>query len=234
MTPRSGFPPRDFVPRSSHDGNSLLSHIGTSCREMPGHAARHDASLDCAIRAPGGLLTRSEHMAQGTVKVVRRRHGIRFQRPGRRTTGVFVHHSAIQADGYRSLQENQRVKYTTVRRPGGPQAERVQPLACSAAPSSPSGPPAAWGVARRNRPSPRAFSQHREPGRTSRQVTGSPWPCTQSRRNPVAAGRPGSIPWRYVLMSDLPGVPLKIVRDQLSAADRQAGWPAGRDHRGAP
>jgi cold shock protein len=47
-------------------------------------------------------------MAQGTVKVARRRHGVRFQRPGRRTTGVFVHHSAIQADGYRSLQENQR------------------------------------------------------------------------------------------------------------------------------
>jgi len=82
MTPRSGFPPRDLVPRSSHDGNSLLSHIGTSCREMPGHAVRHDASLDCAIRAPGGLLTRSEHMAQGsTEKVVRRRHGYGFSAP---------------------------------------------------------------------------------------------------------------------------------------------------------
>ena len=34
----------------------------------------------------------------------------------------------IQADGYRSLQENQRVEYTAGRGPKGPQAEQVQPL----------------------------------------------------------------------------------------------------------
>jgi CspA family cold shock protein len=39
-----------------------------------------------------------------------------------------VHHSAIQADGYRNLQENQRVEYSTVQGPKGPQAEQVQPL----------------------------------------------------------------------------------------------------------
>jgi CspA family cold shock protein len=31
-------------------------------------------------------------------------------------------------DGYRSLQENQRVGYTAARGPKGPQAEQVQPL----------------------------------------------------------------------------------------------------------
>ena len=44
------------------------------------------------------------------------------------TADVFVHHSAIQADGFRSLQENQRVVYTAGRGPKGPQAEQVQPL----------------------------------------------------------------------------------------------------------
>jgi CspA family cold shock protein len=41
---------------------------------------------------------------------------------------VFVHHSAIQADGFRSLQENQRVTYTAGRGQKGPQAEEVRPL----------------------------------------------------------------------------------------------------------
>ena len=36
--------------------------------------------------------------------------------------------SAIQADGYRSLQENQRVAYTAGRGQKGPQAEEVRPL----------------------------------------------------------------------------------------------------------
>ena len=41
---------------------------------------------------------------------------------------VFVHHSAIKADGYRSLQENQRVEYTASRGAKGPQAEEVRPI----------------------------------------------------------------------------------------------------------
>jgi cold shock protein len=39
-----------------------------------------------------------------------------------------VHHPAIEADGYRSLQDNQRVEYTTVRGDKGPQAECVRPI----------------------------------------------------------------------------------------------------------
>jgi Phosphotransferase enzyme family len=42
----------------------------------------------------------------------------------------------------------------------------------------------------------------------------------RSRRNPVAVDSPGSIPWRYVLMSRLPGVRLDTVWDQLCSADR--------------
>jgi len=41
---------------------------------------------------------------------------------------VFVHHSAIEVNGYRSLQENQRVEYNAVPGAKGPQAEHVRPL----------------------------------------------------------------------------------------------------------
>jgi cold shock protein len=67
-------------------------------------------------------------MAQGTVKWFNADKGYGFIAPDDGSSDVFVHHSAIQADGYRSLQENQRVEYTTAQGPKGPQAEQVQPL----------------------------------------------------------------------------------------------------------
>src|SRR5215468_4510728 len=72
--------------------------------------------------------TRRRHMAQGTVKWFNADKGYGFIAPDDGTDDVFVHHSAIQADGYRTLQENQRVEYTAGRGPKGPQAEQVQPL----------------------------------------------------------------------------------------------------------
>ena len=41
---------------------------------------------------------------------------------------VFVHYSAIAADGYRSLEENQRVEFEITRGAKGPQAEGVRPV----------------------------------------------------------------------------------------------------------
>jgi cold shock protein len=41
---------------------------------------------------------------------------------------VFVHYSAIQADGYRSLEEKQRVDFDITQGPKGPQAENVRPV----------------------------------------------------------------------------------------------------------
>lgn len=42
---------------------------------------------------------------------------------------VFVHYSAIVGDGYRSLQQGQRVEYTLLEREKGPAATEVQKLA---------------------------------------------------------------------------------------------------------
>jgi len=41
---------------------------------------------------------------------------------------VFVHYSAIQADGYRNLDEGQRVEFAVEEGPKGPQATNVIPL----------------------------------------------------------------------------------------------------------
>jgi CspA family cold shock protein len=42
---------------------------------------------------------------------------------------VFVHYSAIQADGYRSLEEGQRVEFEVAQGPKGPQADAVRIVA---------------------------------------------------------------------------------------------------------
>ena len=40
---------------------------------------------------------------------------------------VFVHHTAIQAEGYRTLEEGQSVEFTVVQGPKGLQAQEVTP-----------------------------------------------------------------------------------------------------------
>ena len=41
---------------------------------------------------------------------------------------VFVHHTAIATQGYRTLEENQRVEFEIVQGAKGPQAESVHPV----------------------------------------------------------------------------------------------------------
>jgi cold shock protein len=42
---------------------------------------------------------------------------------------VFVHFSAIQGDGYRNLEENQKVEFDVTQGQKGPQAANVRPVA---------------------------------------------------------------------------------------------------------
>ncbi|WUO26745.1 cold-shock protein [Streptomyces sp. NBC_00287] len=41
---------------------------------------------------------------------------------------VFVHHSAIDLEGFRSLDEGQRVRFRVVQSERGPQARNVRPI----------------------------------------------------------------------------------------------------------
>jgi cold shock protein len=64
----------------------------------------------------------------GTVKWFNSQKGYGFisQESG---PDVFVHHSAIQGEGYKSLEENQKVEFDVMEGPKGPQAANVRPVA---------------------------------------------------------------------------------------------------------
>jgi CspA family cold shock protein len=68
----------------------------------------------------------STYMETGTVKWFNDAKGYGFIS---RQNGedVFVHFSAIQASGFRSLQEGQQVQFDVVKGPKGWQAENVKP-----------------------------------------------------------------------------------------------------------
>ena len=64
-------------------------------------------------------------MAQGTVKWFNNEKGYGFIAVDG-GQDVFVHYTAIKAEGYKSLDENQRVEFDVVQGPKGPQADGVQ------------------------------------------------------------------------------------------------------------
>ena len=65
-------------------------------------------------------------MASGTVKWFNAEKGYGFISQDDGGADVFVHFSAIDSTGYRSLEENQRVEFNVTQGPQGPQAEHVR------------------------------------------------------------------------------------------------------------
>ncbi len=65
-------------------------------------------------------------MAQGTVKWFNNEKGFGFIAPDGGGADVFVHYSAITGNGYKSLEENQRVEFETTQGQKGPQAANVR------------------------------------------------------------------------------------------------------------
>ena len=80
----------------------------------------------CGVRTR--FLAKERQVAQGTVKWFNAEKGFGFIAQDGGGPDVFVHFSAIQADGYRSLDENQRVEFEVTQGQRGPQADQVRPI----------------------------------------------------------------------------------------------------------
>ena len=67
-------------------------------------------------------------VATGTVKWFSDEKGFGFITPDEGSKDLFVHHSSIEADGYRSLAEGAKVEYESEQGDKGPKAINVRPL----------------------------------------------------------------------------------------------------------
>jgi CspA family cold shock protein len=67
-------------------------------------------------------------MASGTVKWFNDAKGFGFVTPDGGGKDVFVHQSAIQAEGFRSLAEGDKVEFEVQQGPKGPQAANVRKI----------------------------------------------------------------------------------------------------------
>ena len=66
-------------------------------------------------------------MSTGTVKSFSDEKGFGFIAPSDGTKDVFVHHSAVQGGGFKSLSEGQSVSYEVEQGQKGPNATKVVP-----------------------------------------------------------------------------------------------------------
>jgi CspA family cold shock protein len=67
-------------------------------------------------------------MATGKVKWFNATKGFGFIVPDEGGEELFAHFSAIQSDGYKSLDENQNVRFDVVQGPKGKQAANIKAL----------------------------------------------------------------------------------------------------------
>jgi CspA family cold shock protein len=76
---------------------------------------------------PEGRVKRSCTVAKGKVKWFNDQKGFGFieQENG---TDVFVHHTSIQAEGFKTLAEGEEVEFDVTQGPKGPKAENVKRL----------------------------------------------------------------------------------------------------------
>jgi cold shock protein len=87
-------------------------------QSVPPGAGFAEANREARVEQPGVVV------AQGTVKWFNGEKGYGFIAVDG-GSDVFVHYSAIEMDGYKSLEEGQRVEFEVTQGQKGPQADKV-------------------------------------------------------------------------------------------------------------
>jgi CspA family cold shock protein len=77
----------------------------------------------------GSLPRRRKCMTLGTVKWFNASKGYGFITPSDGSDDVFAHYSAIEMEGYKTLQEGQQVQFEVQEGPKGPQASNIRSMA---------------------------------------------------------------------------------------------------------
>jgi cold shock protein len=101
--------------------------VGPAASHDTGLARAHEGAGVRMIRAPVQATNMEYRMARttGTVKWFNDAKGFGFITPENGDKDCFVHHTAIKADGFRSLSEGERVEFDIVQGAKGPAAENV-------------------------------------------------------------------------------------------------------------
>jgi len=85
-------------------------------------------AVPCARSSTRLKKTKEDTMATGTVKWFNAEKGFGFIAPDDGSADVFAHFSEIASQGYRTLEENQKVEYDLTQGPKGMQASNIRPL----------------------------------------------------------------------------------------------------------
>lgn len=109
---------RDTRPLAHRFCSGILRPCAISSPSLGSPDARHRIQIEV-----------NRNMPYGTVKWFNDAKGFGFIAPEDGSADVFVHFSAIDSKGFRSLQEGQRVSYEVTTGPKGAQAASVTPVA---------------------------------------------------------------------------------------------------------